>query len=321
MQLAVVTALTVGLLLALWLAASRWESRRLERGSRPARPPRVARVLAPVLRRLGAVPTRTRARRARLRATPFPAPLLDVVRRMVPMLGRLPPADQRELLGHAQVLLAEKHFEGAGGLAMTNAVRATIAVQAAFLLLHRETGYFPGLVSVIVYPTAYRAVRDGADAPTGWIAEEAEEIRAGETAERLDAVVLSWDDVRAGAADPEDGENVVLHEFAHQLDFENGAGDGVPGLGDPEAARVWRAMLAAERAVLERVLAAGADTVLGEYAALNDVELFAVAVERFFERPAALRAQHPALYDALSGYFRQDPAEWCVVGRDSAPAR
>src|SRR2546425_12903898 len=41
-------------------------------------------------------------------------------------------------------------------------------------------------------------------------------------------VVISWDDAVRGARNPDDGENVVLHEFAHQLDAEDGITDGTP---------------------------------------------------------------------------------------------
>jgi Mlc titration factor MtfA (ptsG expression regulator) len=128
-----------------------------------------------------------------------------------------------------QVLLEEKHFEGAGGLELTDEVRVTIAAHAALLLLRSgpdEADYFPGLVTVLVYPGAYRAPtaehRDG-------IVSEGDEARLGESWHR-GVVVLAWDAARAGARDARDGQNVILHEFAHQLDTADGAADGVPPL-------------------------------------------------------------------------------------------
>src|SRR5687767_7499958 len=122
--------------------------------------------------------SRKSRRRERLRAEPFPDHWRRIVETRVPMFARLDIADQEELLGHARVLLEEKHFEGAGGLLMRDEVRVTIAVQAAFLLLHRETDYFPRLTSVIVYPRGY--VADDQHAEDG-IWSEGEEHLAGHT--------------------------------------------------------------------------------------------------------------------------------------------
>ncbi|HEY9226096.1 MAG TPA: zinc-dependent peptidase [Gemmatimonadaceae bacterium] len=159
-------------------------------------------------------------RRTRLRALPLPAEWERMIERNVPAFGRLSPADQRELLGHTHVLLDEKTFEGCGGLALTDEIRVTVAAHASVLLLHRDTDYFARLKSILVYPSAYvvsgeRHVGDG-------IWEDDEKVRRGETSQRLAAVVVGLDAVPGGSRNVAVGENVVLHEFAHQLDYENG---------------------------------------------------------------------------------------------------
>lgn len=249
---------------------------------------------------------RDKRRRERLRAQPFPGDWLEIVHRRVPLFGRLPRADQQELCGHVQVLLAEKNWEGAGGLAMTDEVRVTIAAQAGLLLLHRDTDPFPRLRSVVVYPEAF-VVEHERMAPDGGFMVVGPETRLGESWEH-GAVVLSWDDVRRGAADPDDGWNVVLHEFAHQLDREDGATDGVPPF-DRGAAR-WAGVLEDEFRALRAALRNGEQTVLDEYAAESPAEFFAVAVEVFFEQPREMRAEHPRLFSELRRFFNQDPAEW-----------
>ena len=133
-----------------------------------------------------------------------------------------------ELLGHVQVFLAEKRFEGCGGLAINDEIRVTIAAQACLLLLHRRTDYFPGLQTILVYPTTYMVEERRQVDEHVW--EEETMTRLGETGRRMGSLVLAWGAVKHGAADPADGKNVVLHEFAHQLDFENQAADGVPEL-------------------------------------------------------------------------------------------
>jgi len=226
----------------------------------------------------------------------------------VPVFSRLTADDQRELLGHARVLIEEKHFEGAGGLLMRDEVRVTIAAQAALLLLHRDTDYFPRLTSIIVYPTGY--VAPDVKRADGGIWSEDDEALLGHTQRDLRALVLSWDDVRAGAADPGDGHNLVLHEFAHQLDFEDGSTDGTPLLESGADARAWAEVFGEELEALRRAADAGEYTVLDPYGAEDPAEFFAVATETFFERAAELAVRHPRLYDQLHRFYRQDPATW-----------
>ncbi len=253
----------------------------------------------------------TRRRRARLQAQPVPTNWARIVDRHVPLVNLLPQSDHAELFGHAHVLLDEKSFEGCGGLVLTEEHRVTIAVQAAFLLLRRETDYFPRLISILVYPDAY--IVDGEHAlGHGMVTEEPQQY-AGHTQTHLGAVVLNWRDIKAGSRATDDGHNLVLHEFAHQLDFEDGEADGVPLLEDVASARTWGELLATEFARLRREVDSGVRTVLDPYGAENPVEFFAVATETFFELPGRLRAVHPALYDALRRYYRQDPAGWATL--------
>ncbi len=246
-------------------------------------------------------------RRNRIRKTPFPASWWSVVARTVPLVHRLPTPDREELEGHTQVLLAEKHFEGAGGLELTDEVRLTIAAQAGFLLLHRRTDYFPRLVSVIVYPSTYVAPHREED--EAGIVTEGMETRAGESWFQ-GAVVLSWEDVRSIGLRDHGARNVVLHEFAHQLDAENGPADGVPILADHALREDWVRVLGREYDRLEWDLARGREPFLDPYAATNQAEFFAVATEAFFEDPRGMVDHLPQLYDVLRRYYRQDPAAW-----------
>jgi len=244
-------------------------------------------------------------RRFRLRERPFPEAWERILARNVPIYGRLSAADRSELKGHIQVFLAEKRFEGAGGLAITDEIRVTIAAHACVLLLHRTTGYYPGLYTIIVYPGAYaaeRAVRE----PTGIVTERTE-TRLGESSTR-GALVLSWDAVEAAASDVGDCRNVVLHEFAHQHDAEDGPVDGAPALADRSRYVAWARILGREYERLRRDTARGRSTVLDRYGATSPAEFFAVATECFFTRPELLRATHPELYSELRDYYRQDPA-------------
>jgi MtfA peptidase len=247
-----------------------------------------------------------RRRRERLRAAPFPAAWLDVIEKNVPLYTRLPDADRRELQGLVQIFLAEKSFEGCGGLELTDEIKVTIAAQACLLLLHRETDVYPRLVTILVYPSAY--VAKAREPIGGGMALEGEDIHLGESWSS-GVVVLSWDDVRSGASDIHDGRNLVLHEFAHQLDREDGEINGTPLLDQRSQYVAWGRVLNSEYERLRRDSWLGRYTVLDEYGATNPAEFFAVATECFFEKSGVLQKRHPELYAELKTFYRQDPAQ------------
>ena len=233
-------------------------------------------------------------RRGRIRRQPFPAAWREVLRRRMPAFARLPVDLQLQLKKHIQVLVAEKPFIGCAGLVITDEVRVLIAAQAALLLLHRQAGYFANLRQILVYPGAFVVERSQPD-ELG-LTHETRRALSGESWEQ-GQILLSWDDVLAGAADPADGHNVVIHEFAHQLDQERGRANGAPWLGRREGYVAWARVLSGEYAALQSQLARGeTPPVIDAYAATSPAEFFAVVSEHFFEQPAALAAAHPALY-------------------------
>lgn len=248
-----------------------------------------------------------RWRRARVRRQPFPPAWRGVLRERMPAFARLPTDVQWRLKKHAQVLLAEVPVIGCGGLVVDDEVRVLVAVQAALLLLGRGDGGFEGLSRVLVYPGAFVVDRTRPQAD-GTVREE-RQVLAGESWQQ-GQVVLSWDDVLTGAADPDDGRNVVIHEFAHRLDQAHGAANGAPWLPGAARRREWARVLSAEFDALRRRLAAGESGLIDPYAATDAAEFFAVASELFFERPEALAAAHPALHEQLRGFYGVDPRHW-----------
>ena len=243
--------------------------------------------------------------RQRLLKKPLPPAWLAVMERNVPYYRLLPGKQQRELQGLTQVFLAEKRFEGCGGLELTDEIRVTVAAQGCILLLGRETDIYPKLRSVLVYPGAYVA-NVTAPQPDGTVVE-GWQGRLGESWMQ-GYVVLSWNDVLRGAADIHDGRNVVYHEFAHQLDNESGAPEGAPLLLESSMYTDWARVFGAEYRALCDSVERGQPALLDAYGAVSPAEFFAVATEFFFERPVEVRAQHPELYDQLKLYYQQDPA-------------
>ena len=242
-------------------------------------------------------------RRERLRSEPFPQAWEAIIRENIRLYDHLLESDRKTLQGHVQVFLAEKQFEGCGGLELTDEVRVTIAAQAGFLQLRRSADYFPRLVSILVYPSTY--VAPDRRPIGGGSVLEGEEERLGE-AWHDGVVVLAWDEVLAGCRDGRDGRNVVLHEFAHQLDQQDGAADGTPVLDSRNQYRTWARVFEEEYERLRRNAWLGRPGLLDEYGATDPAEFFAVATECFFERPSELRRRHPELYQELLGYYQLD---------------
>lgn len=251
-------------------------------------------------------PLRARWRRARLARLPFPPEWRDILRRRVPLLRRLPADLRLQLQRQMRWFVAEVPFIGCAGQIVDDEVRVTIAAQACLLLLNRG-GRFEGLREVLVYPGAF-AVNHVRTADGG-VQHEERRALSGESHDR-GAVVLSWQDTLDGAADPDDGQNVVIHEFAHRLDQDHGPANGAPWLGPRRGYREWSRVLGAEYAALGARLAAGEDGLIPAYAATSPAEFFAVVSELYFERPLALRSAHAALYDQLSQFYRTDPSSW-----------
>jgi len=246
-------------------------------------------------------------RRNRLASQQFPDNWLEIIKRNVPIYSLLSAVDQKELQRHILIFIAEKLFEGCGGLPITDEIKVTIAAQACILLLHRKTNYYPGLSSILVYPRSYIA-HINRNLPGGIVAA-GPEIRLGESWHH-GSVVLSWDDVRRTAVDIHDGHNVVLHEFAHQIDSSFAKGDSTPVLKSTSTFIAWARILQKEYQKLRRQVSLDSATALDKYGAVNPAEFFAVATEYFFVKPKQLQRLHLELYEELKRFYQQDPARW-----------
>lgn len=254
-------------------------------------------------------PARIERRRARLRARPFPAEWRRILRRRVPLVARLPPELQLRLKRHIQVFLAEKPFIGCAGLDITDEVRVTIAAQACLLILNRKPDYFANLHQILVYPGAFIVERFQPVAGNPVLQSYATQTLTGESWTH-GRVVISWEDALEGAAIPDDGRNVVIHEFAHQLDQQKGHANGAPWLGSRHRYPRWSQVLGEEYARLQQSIMTGEPSLFSAYAATSPAEFFAVISEVFFERPREMASLHPALYAELCSLYRIDPASW-----------
>jgi Mlc titration factor MtfA (ptsG expression regulator) len=248
-----------------------------------------------------------RWRLKRVLARPLDPAFVAILERNVAQYRGMPAPLRRQLETLVQQFLHQKKFVGCAGLSVTDEMRVTIAAQACLLLLGHPSRVYPGLETVLVYPGAFLVPRREVDA-AGVVTEQRQDLLGESWGDGR--VVLSWEHVRRAGNPASNAHNVVLHEFAHQLDSESGSTNGAPYLGSRESYRSWSEVLARDYANLRAEAFFGEYGVLDHYGATSPAEFFAVATESYFEQPWRLAARHPALYEEFRKYYRVDPRDW-----------
>lgn len=238
---------------------------------------------------------------------PFPDQWVDIVERNIQVYPSLPMPLRMQLRQLIKQFLHQKHFSGSNGLEITDEIRVTIAAEACMLLLNRNTNVYPALRYIIVYPTTF--IVDRAQGDHDGTVNEGAKTLLGESWSN-GKVILAWDNVLQGAKNFDDGHNVVLHEFAHQLDSETGSTNGAPILTSNGGMRTWAKTLSEEFNELQQDSVKGKRSLIDHYGATNPAEFFAVATETFFEKPAQMAKHHRELFEVLKDYYRIDPREW-----------
>ncbi len=233
------------------------------------------------------------------------APLWDRVAASLPFLAGFSGAEVQRLKEMAIVFLAEKDLTPLTGVALTDADRLSIAIQACLPVLELGLGWYEGWVGILVYPGDFRVRREEMD--ESGVLHEWEDELAGESWEG-GPVVLSWEAVGEAGSVAKGGANVVIHEFAHKLDMRNGEADGTPPLHAGMDAAQWRSVLEEAYTGFCDAVDREKETWLDPYAAESPTEFFAVASEAFFEAPNELKRRYPDLYAQFALFYRQDPA-------------
>jgi Mlc titration factor MtfA (ptsG expression regulator) len=241
-------------------------------------------------------------RRKRLQQQPFPAEWEAMLLRNLAHYRLLDTEERLRLQDDTKIFVAEKSWEGCRGLTVTEEMKVTIAAQACVMLLGVEHDFFSNVRTVLLYPAGFMMPPE-----EEWYESESVEIDG--QAVPQGPVILAWDTVLAEARDLSTGHNLVIHEFAHQLDFADGYLDGTFDMAEGPGA-LWSSVLTAAYKQLRADLRQGRNPFLGEYAATNKTEFFAVATERFFTLPLQLRHHHPSLYELMVAGFGMDPGRW-----------
>lgn len=211
-------------------------------------------------------------------------------------------AERARLRELATQLLADKAFSGGDDLEVDDAMATAIAAFAVLPVLNLGYDWYQGWREIVVYAGEY--VYDGEQMDEVGIVHQVHHVRSGE-AMAGGPMVLSWQDVeRCGQGR---GFNVVIHEFAHKLDMNNGHANGRPPLHVGMSPADWAHDFQSAYDDLVRRVAHGAGTAINPYATQSPAECFAVFSEYFFEAPRVLQQEYPAVYGQLVQFYMQDP--------------
>ncbi|MDY6896931.1 MAG: M90 family metallopeptidase [Cyanobacteriota bacterium] len=254
-------------------------------------------------------PTLIKQKRNRIKNRPFPPLWNSIIENNIPIYPHLSPTERRRLQGHVQVFLSEKQFIGCNGLQVTEEMKVIIAAVACLLLLNERGKYFPKLRSILIYPTAYFTKETTVSGK--YVVEEKPVVRLGESWSK-DQLILSWQHIKQDTQNWKDGQNIILHEFAHQLDQEEGKVEGVPILQNNSDYSNWSKVMTQEYNQLCNDVEQGRKTVMYSYGATRPAEFLSVATETFFEKPQQLLNKHPELYQLLQNYYQLDPVKWDI---------
>ena len=240
-------------------------------------------------------------RRQRILAEGFPPEWEHILKLNAVFMRSLPVSQQSKIRADIQILVAEKNWEGCGGLTLSDEHRITVAAQIARMTLHFEAEYFDDVQSILLYPVAYTA--KASEHLGSGVVVEGPSDRLGEAWYR-GPVILAWADVLHTARHSGSRQNVVIHEFAHQLDMRNGShADGYPTIESPRIAEEWLRVMPQALERLTELCRSGVASVLDCYGATNPAEFFAVASESYFQQPKELKQQWPHVFELLDGFY------------------
>ncbi len=244
-------------------------------------------------------------RERKLFQRPLPPHWQAVLGDRLPFYRQLSPPQRQKLEAKIQLFLQGKQFIGCNEFAVTDEVRLLIAAQACYLALYLGSNPYPRLDTILIYPDAFQVKQ--ISSPDGYVVEEENTFRAGESWGRAGQLILAWGTIAWDLERWQDGHNVIFHEFAHQLDMGDGAMNGVPKLARNNDYQSWRSVFTAEYQQLLSQLENNLPTIIDPYGATNPSEFFAVVTETFFEKGEQLQRHHRQLYELLQKYYQLFP--------------
>lgn len=238
---------------------------------------------------------------------PFPKSWQRILENEVPYYQKLPPHYRDILKQRMMIFLNEKLFEVCGGLQITERVKVIISAYACVLLLEEESDYYPDLQSILVYPDDYVAPLNEED--EAGVITTGSEARKGESW-TMGSIILSWNDLEENIYNDKDNQNLIFHEFSHQLDQHYGLTAGITAKGKVTQRNEWNNIIASSLKDLRRKVKRKEASILDEYGATEPAEFFSVATEAFFEDSKRFSIEYTQLYKLLERFYRVSPERW-----------
>lgn len=234
--------------------------------------------------------------------------LLDQSLWQAPYLNR--PLRER-LIRWCRVFIQEKDWEGCNNFQVTTESQWIVASSAGLMVLAYDDWYFDRTKSILIYPTPYVAKEDGRSSflQTSIPALMGEYSRAGQTIYR-GPVIVNWQDIQSASQGKNNGDNLVIHEFSHQLDMINSPyADGLPPLPHGINEQLWKTSFRAEFQTARSLVEQGHRVLMNDYGLTQESEFFAVGSEYYFQIPTLLAEFHPKLFSLLNDFYQLDLRE------------
>lgn len=220
----------------------------------------------------------------------------------LPLLRGLSIEEKQSLEEKCILFMDNKEFEGAQGFQITPHVMLIISLQACLPILRLGLNCYDNFSTIIVYPEGFVTNRQEMDG--NGIVDHDRTHTLGESWLR-GPVILSWSDAKEGGI--EDGSNLVIHEFAHKLDMQNGVANGFPPLHKDMNSSDWVREFSKAYDYFESHCKGDQLHGFDCYGASEPAEFFSVFSEMFFEKPGKVRKHFPEVHNLLELYYRQTP--------------
>jgi len=226
----------------------------------------------------------------------------DEAYQSLPLLKGLSVEENKSLKELCVLFIHNKTFEGAQGFEITSKVLLVISLQACLPILKLGLDCYRNFSTIIVYPAGFKTNRKVVD--ENGVVDHDRKHTLGESW-LSGPVILSWcDSETAGMID---GSNLVIHEFAHKLDMQNGVANGFPPLHKGLKRNDWVREFTKAFTYFERKCTKNDLHGIDCYAATSPAEFFSVFSEVFFERPGRIKKYFPEIHTLLELYYRQTP--------------
>jgi Mlc titration factor MtfA (ptsG expression regulator) len=236
----------------------------------------------------------------KLKTTAWPEPYEKILKN-IPQYHILPTEDRKKIHLLILLFLDQKEFVFVR-MSKSDEIKVIISFYACLMRLGFDLGEKDNVSTVIVYPEHFIIHETHS---SGGITHNETSILEGQSANGT--VVLSWQDIQHDIAE-KGKENVIIHEFAHELDFEDGLAGGTPVL-ENSRYKIWSEVFSKAFDTLKDQFNNGEvserSVLLGSYALKNEAEFFAVCSVRFFQTPQAFKTNFPELYQELTLFYRR----------------